>query len=63
MLKDYFSFEGEGEVLDLEKNFKKQFENLDEKALEVFKSYDFCYFKKFKHYTRSNVYQSLLFLN
>ena len=46
MLNNNCSFSGEGEILDLEKNFKKQFENLDEKALEVYELYYFCYLKK-----------------
>ena len=37
-----FLIVGEGEFIDLEKTFKKQFENLDDKALEVVLKSLFC---------------------
>ena len=37
-----FLIVGEGEFIDLEKTFKKQFENLDDKALEVVLKLLFC---------------------
>ena len=35
VIKPFLWIAGEGEFIDLEKTFKKQFESLDDKALEV----------------------------